>query len=654
MCGICGKLNFDGRPVDEAFIRKMCAVLEHRGPDDEGVYLSESRAQSTEHRTQSAIRNPGYPQSGRAIQVGLGHRRLSIIDLGSGHQPMSNEDGSIRIVYNGEVYNFLSLREDLEKKGHRFSTRTDTEAIIHLYEDYGPDCVKYLRGMFAFAVWDSKRQRLVLARDRLGKKPLVYLLTPSSFIFGSEIKAILQDPQVNKEVDLEALHHYLTYGYVPAPFTIFKGIKKLPPAHTLVWEKGRIKIERYWSLDYIPKLQLKEDEYVQRLLELLKESVKLRLISDVPLGAFLSGGVDSSAVVAMMAELSDQPVKTFSIGFEEASFNELKFARIVSDRFGTEHHEFVVKPDALEVLPKLIRHYNEPYADSSAIPTYYVSQMTRQHVTVALNGDGGDEAFAGYERYLANRIAQIYEKIPPFIREKVIFPLVNKLPESTSRKSLFRRIKRFTSAISESPERRYVKWLSIFNNDQKQELYSGGMKERMANLDSVNLLVDVYRKAKTDNFLDSTMFVDCMTYLPDDLLVKVDIASMANSLEARSPFLDHKLVEFAASLPPNLKLKGKTTKYILKKALKKYLPRDILYRDKMGFGVPIGRWFRNELKDYAAEVLLDDRAKSRGYFDPNAVRKILDEHTSGQIDHGYRIWSLLNLELWHRMFIDGQ
>jgi len=634
MCGICGKLNFDGRPVDEGLIRKMCSVLAHRGPDDEGVYTSKHGARSTEHG------------------IGLGHRRLSIIDLDTGHQPMSNEDGSIRIVYNGEVYNFLRLREDLEKKGHRFRTRSDTEVIIHLYEDYGPDCVKYLRGMFAIAIWDSPRQRLFLARDRLGQKPLVYTLTSSSFIFGSEIKAILADPQIKREVDLEALHHYLTYGYVPAPLTIFKGIKKLPPAHTLVWEKGQVKIERYWSLSYIPKLQLKEEEYVPRLLELLKESVKLRLISDVPLGAFLSGGVDSSAVVAMMAELSDRPVKTFSIGFEEASFNELKFARIVSRRFGTEHHEFVVKPDALEILPKLIWHYNEPYADSSAIPTYYVSQITRQHVTVALNGDGGDEAFAGYERYLANKIARSYEKIPAFIREGVILPLINRLPEDTTRKSLTRRIKRFTAAIRETPERRYVRWVSIFNNLQKKELYSSEMREGMVDLDSVNLLVDVYRQAKADNFLDSTMFVDCMTSLPDDLLVKVDIASMANSLEARSPFLDHKLVEFAASLPPDLKLKGKTTKYILKKALKEYLPKDILYRDKMGFGVPIGRWFRNELKDYAYEILLDTRAKERGYFNPDSVKKILDEHTSGRIDHWCRIWGLLNLELWHRMFMD--
>ncbi|MEW5766968.1 MAG: asparagine synthase (glutamine-hydrolyzing) [bacterium] len=642
MCGICGKLNFDGQPVDESLIRKMCAALEYRGPDDEGIYLNaEGGIQKAEFR---------LPPS--EFRIGLGHRRLSIIDLGAGHQPMANEDGSVWIVYNGEVYNFQSLREDLEKKGHRFRTQSDTEVIIHLYEDYGPDCVKYLRGMFAFAIWDNRRQRLLLARDRLGKKPLIYALTTSSLIFGSEIKTVLQDPYIKREVDLEALHHYLTYGYVPAPLTMFKGIKKLPPASILFWEKGRFKVERYWNLNYLPKLQLREEECVERLLGLLKEATKLRLISDVPLGAFLSGGIDSSAIVGMMAGLSDKPVKTFSIGFEEASFNELKFARLVSERFGTDHYEFMVKPEALEILPKLIWHYNEPYADSSAIPTYYVSRMTRQHVTVALTGDGGDEAFAGYERYLANRIAQTYEKIPSFIREKVIFSLISQLPESTSRKSFSQRIKRFTAAISEPPQRRYIRWVSIFNNQQKQELYSPEMKEKTAHLDSVNLLLDVYRQANTDNFLDATMFVDVMTYLPDDLLVKVDIASMANSLEARSPFLDHKLVEFAASLPPNLKLKGKTTKYILKNSLKKYLPRNILCRDKMGFGVPIGRWFRQELKDYAYEVLLDDRAKNRGYFDSNSVRRILDEHTSGRIDHRHRIWSLLNLELWHRMFID--
>ncbi len=514
--------------------------------------------------------------------------------------------------------------------------------------------MKQLRGRFAFCLWDQRNGRLLLARDRVGKKPLNYMLKNGSLIFGSEIKSILQDPEISREVNIESLHHYLTYQYVPPPETMFVGIKKLPPAHILIWEKGKINIERYWNLNYQNKIQLSEEEYCERILNLLTEAVKIRMISDVPLGAFLSGGIDSSAIVALMSRLSSQPVKTFSIGFEEESFNELKYARRIAKMFATDHHEYIVKPDALEVLPNLIWHFNEPFADSSAIPTYYLSKMTRQEVTVALNGDGGDETFAGYDRYIANKIANVYRFIPQCIRKNIIASFVSNFPESTRKKDFFKRLKRFTRTDGLSKERRYADWMSIFDNELKINLYSEELKSKLKGVDSWDYIVDTYKQSDAKDFIDSTLFVDIMTYLPNDLLVKVDITSMANSLEARSPFLDHKLMEFAALIPSGLKLKGRITKYILKKALGKILPKEILQRRKSGFGVPIGTWFREKLKNYAYEVLLDEKSIKRNYFKEEAVKKLLDEHISGKFDHGPRIWSLLNLELWHQMFIDNK
>jgi len=629
MCGICGKLNLDtDSPISESLLRQMCAAIVHRGPDDEGVYVNQN--------------------------VGLGNRRLAVIDLSpAAHQPMPNENKSIWITSNGEIYNHPKLRQELEKRGHRFRSHSDTEVILHLYEEYGASCVHQLRGMFAFAIWDSNRQRLFLARDRLGQKPLVYAVVNGSLIFASEIKSILQDPSVNREVDPEAIHHYLTYQYVPSPWTAFKGIEKLPPAHILICEQGEIRIERYWDLNYAHKVEMSEEEYGERIIELLREATRIRLMSDVPLGVLLSGGIDSSSVVAMMSQLSNEPVKTFSIGFEEQSFDELKYARLVAERFGTKHHEFIVKPEAIKVLPELIWHYNEPFADSSAIPTYYVAKVTRQHVTVALNGDGGDESFGGYERYLAAKLANYYQKVPALVREGVIGPLINKLPESTERKDLFRRLKRFTAGMSHSPERRYIRWVTPFDNDTKERLYSSEFRERLDGIDSTDLLLDVYARADGADFLDKTFYVDIMTYLPNALLVKMDIASMAHSLETRSPYLDHHLMEFAASIPSGLKLRGLTTKHILKRALARILPPETLHREKMGFGVPVGHWFRHELKEMAYQILLDRRSAERRYFDMGFVKNLLDEHLSGKVDHGYRIWALLNLELWHRMFIDS-
>jgi asparagine synthase (glutamine-hydrolysing) len=636
MCGITGKLHFDSaRPVDETLIRRMNSVLTHRGPDDEGVWTD----------------GP----------IGLGQCRLAIIDLSpTGHQPMSNEacaeqgrsNGTVWITYNGEIYNHMALRADLERRGHRYRSTSDTETILHLYEEHGRNCVKYLRGMFAFALWDTRARRLLLARDRFGKKPLLYAETAEGLTFASEIKALLQDPAVSRDVDDLALHHYLTYGYVPAPQTAFRAIRKLPPASTLLWEDGHISVERYWTLSYMPKLQLTEDEAAEQLLALLRQATQMRLMSEVPLGAFLSGGIDSSAVVALMAEATSEPVKTFSIGFDDQSFNELHYARQVAEHYATDHHEFTVTPDALGVLPELVWAYGEPYADSSALPTYYVARETRHTVTVALNGDGGDEAFAGYERYLATRLAARYERVPRWLREGIVAPLARRLPESTSRTDLFRRLKRFVLAMGDSPERRYARWIILLDNPDKEQLYTPEFRARMAGVDSLALLEAAYAAADSPDFVERTQFVDVHTYLPDDLLVKVDVAAMIHSLEGRSPFLDHELAEFAARLPVDYKLCGRTSKVILKRALRGYLPESILRRGKQGFGIPVGRWFRHELRPVAYSVLLDPRTLQRGILDGNAVRALLDEHVAGQVNHGYRIWELLFLELWFRAYID--
>lgn len=628
MCGIAGKIHFDAqRPVEKNLIRRMTDVIRHRGPDSDGLWVS----------------GP----------VGLGHRRLAIIDLTpTGHQPMSNADGTIWLVFNGEIFNHLDLRADLEKKGYRYRGNSDTETIIYLYEEYGRECVKQLRGQFAFALWDSRQRGLLLARDRLGQKPLLYAFTPDGLTFASEIKALLQDPAVSDEVDEVALHHYLTYQYVPRPRTAFQQIRKLPPASTIWWQEGQISLERYWHLQYTPKLKLTEDEAAEQLLELLRQATRMRLMSDVPLGAFLSGGIDSSAVVALMAEASHEPVKTFAIGFDDQSFNELAYARQVAELYDTDHHEFMITPDALTVLPELVWAYGEPFADSSALPTYYVAQQTRQHVTVALNGDGGDEAFAGYERYRATRLAAKYEQLPRWLREGLITPLVSRLPESTGRRDLLPRLKRFIMAIDQTPERRYAGWITLLDNATKTGLYTPEFARRMADIDSISLLEEMYCQADSPDFVEQTQFVDVQTYLPDDLLIKVDIATMVHSLEGRSPFLDHKLAEFAARLPVDYKLAGRTHKHILKQALARHLPASILHREKQGFGMPLGHWFRHQLKSVAYEVLLEPRTQQRGLLNGSAVKNLLDEHTAGQVNHGYRIWELLFLELWFRTYVD--
>lgn len=626
MCGIVGIVSSETRPVDEALLGRMCAAIRHRGPDDDGFYVN----------------GP----------VGLGMRRLSIIDLKGGQQPIHNRDRTAWIVFNGEIYNYLQLREQLEKLGHTFYTNSDTEAIVHAYDQYGADCPKHLRGMFAFAIWDERTQELFLARDRVGKKPLLYAQLNGQLVFASEFSALLLHPGVSRDVDSDALHHYLSFMCVPAPLTAYRAIRKLEPGHSLRWHKGEITLQRYWQPDFSHKLDIDEEEAGERALEILRDAVRVRLMSEVPLGAFLSGGIDSSAVVALMSEVSSGPVKTFSIGFEEQDFSELHHARRIAEHVGADHHEFIVRPDAMEVLPLLVEHYGEPYADSSAIPTYYVARETRRHVTVALNGDGGDESFAGYERYAAMRLAERYHRLPASLRKLAIQPAIGLLPSSETSRSRIRDAKRFIQAASLPRRDRYMRWVSVFDPQAKEELYSESFQRETAHVHSADVLDPWFARANGSGIVDATLLTDIMTYLPNDLLVKVDIATMAVSLEARSPFLDHHVIEFAASLPEKFKLRGLTTKYLLKRMLKKLLPSENLERRKMGFGVPIGHWFRGEMQSFLRETLLSQKALGRGLFKPDAVKQLVELHTRGERDYAHQLWTLLMLELWFGRFVD--
>jgi asparagine synthase (glutamine-hydrolysing) len=626
MCGITGIVRRDGAQIDRELLARMNDAIRHRGPDDDGFYFSDG--------------------------VGLAMRRLAIIDLKSGHQPIHNADRTAWIVFNGEIYNYRELRKQLEALGHTFYTDSDTEAIVHAYDEYGVECPKHLRGMFALAIWNERDKSLFLARDRVGKKPLLYAQTGDQLIFGSEFSALLAHPSVSREVDYEAIHHYLSFISVPAPLTAYQSIRKLEPGHWLLWREGEIKSERYWQLDFSHKLNISEQEAGERASELLRDAVRVRLMSEVPLGAFLSGGIDSSAVVALMAQESSEPVKTFSIGFEEQDFSELHHARRVAEHVGADHHEFIVRPNAMEVLPTLVEHYGEPFADSSAIPSYYVSRETRRFVTVALNGDGGDECFAGYERYAAMNLAQRYTKLlPAAVRDGVVGNLANALPDFKSRGPLGKG-KRFLKAASLSPVQRYLRWISAFDENAKLDLYSEGFREQTKDFSTVGIIQPWFAKANGSGIVDASLLTDTMTYLPNDLLVKMDIASMTVSLEARSPFLDHHLMEFAASLPEKLKLRRMTTKYLLKRILKDLVPAENLSRGKMGFGVPIGHWFRGTMQPFLRETLLSDKALGRNLFQRNKVRQIVDQHVEGRIDHSHRLWSLLMLELWFQRFID--
>ena len=628
MCGICGQVNIDSsRAVDRVVLEGMNGVIRHRGPDSDGYYVKDN--------------------------VGLAVRRLAVIDLVTGDQPISNEDGTIWIVFNGEIYNYKELRLELKNKGHVFSSESDTEVIVHLYEDYGPACMEHLRGMFAFAIWDDNRQLLLLARDRLGQKPLYYTEHDGVLLFGSELKSILQFPGLPREVDHEAIHHYLTLQYVPDPWTAFKNIHKLPPAHRLIWRKGRYEIERYWDLVYEPKHEAPWPELKEQLRETIAEAVRLRLISDVPLGAHLSGGIDSSIVVGLMAEMMDQPVKTFSIGFEEDAFSELAYARQVAQKFGADHHEFILKPEALDVLPKLVEAFDEPFADPAAIPTWHLSQVTRQHVTVALNGDGGDEAFAGYQRYYADSIADAYRLVPTFLRKFLFNRILHLLPVQADRPveiSYFSGLRQLTLAADMPHSASVIRWGTYFSEAEKLALYSDDLRQVINATPSAEILQESFRRAIAANRLDRTLYTDVHNYLPGALLPKVDRTTMAHSLEARSPFLDHKLMELAARLPPKWKVTGKQTKKTLRQLFADLLPAEVLKRGKMGFSLPLSLWFRGPLYQPARDILLAVDSRLRSFFKADMVANLIEENKRGQTDNGKRIWALLMLELWQRKY----
>ncbi len=626
MCGIVGIINLDRtQPADEQTARAMAAAIVHRGPDDEGFYFKQN--------------------------VALGMRRLSIIDLATGHQPISNEDGSVWVVFNGEIYNFQELREQSIARGHSFSTHSDTEVIVHLYEDYGDDLASHLNGMFAFALWDEKRERLLIARDRMGEKPLYFThIANKAFIFASELKSLIIHPLVERRVNLLALRKYLQYEFVPSPHTMIAGAHKLPPAHRLIFEKGKWRAERYWQLSYEgERLKIGENEAAEETHRRLREAVRMRLISDVPLGVLLSGGIDSSSIAELACEAAQGRVKTFSIAFEEKSFDESSYARLVADYLGTEHYEQrFTEREMLEIVPEIPRLLDEPLGDGSLIPTYLLSRFTRRQVTVALGGDGGDELFAGYPTYAAHRLADYYRALPQFVRKRLIEPAVARLPVSTDNLSFDFRAKRFVRGSALPAGTRHTVWMGSYDADQQRSLLTPEVlnlcpDERV--FDEVRIYDRLNGSGKID-IVEQMMTLDATHYLSECVLFKVDRASMAASLETRAPFLDHTLIEFLMRLPVDLKLRGLTGKYLLKRAMRDRVPREIIKRPKKGFGMPVAKWVKGELRPLVRDTFSPERLKRRGLFNPQYVQKLLDEHERGAADHRKLIWTLLMFELW--------
>jgi len=626
MCGIAGIIQFDGAPIPRGLASEMGAALCHRGPDDGGVVCLPKETSRAETRA----------------RVALVSRRLSIIDVAGGHQPISNEDGTIWTVLNGEIYNFVELRTRLEGYGHRFATRSDTEVIVHAYEQWGDDCLNQLDGMFALAVWDASAERLLLARDRFGKKPLLYFDDGSRIAFASEFQALLCVPGVPRDVDTDALSSYLAYMAVPAPRTIYTRIRKVPPAHSVTRDRVAVRARRYWSLAFRPKVHIDEDAAVEQVQYLLRAAVRKRLVGEVPLGAFLSGGVDSSAVVAVMAEVSDRPVKTFSIGFEQSDYDELPHARRVAEAFGCEHHEFTVTPSAVDVLPDMVRHFGEPFADSSAIPSWHLARLTRGQVTVALSGDGGDEVFAGYGRHRANDLAERWSGVPGPVRRSA---------EMIGRSRLFAnvggsRLARFASAAARTRAERYRLWAGVFSGDMVGALSDTIPADEQSVPEEFGHVADL-------DAVDAMLAVDSRLYLPSDLLVKVDITSMAHSLEVRSPLLDTDLAEFVASLPSGVKLRRLTTKHLLKRAVAGRVPARNVRRSKRGFTVPIAEWLRRDLRSFLCDHVQPSRLAQAGIIRQRALDRLVADHLSRRADHAHHLWALLMLELWWREFLTG-
>jgi len=625
MCGICGMVYQDqSQTVDPSLLKRMCDVITHRGPDDEGYYVKD--------------------------YVGLGMRRLSIIDLAKGAQPIYNEDKTIGIVFNGEIYNHQDIRQSLLKKGHKFTTETDTEAILHAYEEWGVDCLLRLNGMFAFAIWDDRKQRLFLARDRIGIKPLYYYHDEKMVVFGSELKSIIQHPSIYREIEPKALDTFLTFEYIPSPFSIFKNIYKCPPGSWMTYQNGEMRLETYWNVEY-RKTDDSEQALNDRLLELLEDAVKIRLMSDVPLGAFLSGGLDSSSIVAMMSRNSSSPVKSFSIGFGDPTYNELPFARTVAKYFDTEHHEEYITPDVVTLTEQILWMLDEPFGDFSVFPTFLVSEMARKNVTVVLSGDGGDELLAGYDTYIAQKVAQKYKRLPRFLRNGILEPMINALPPTQKKKGLINRAKRFIEGMKLPDELQHVRWMIFLQRSEKAMLYSPDFADTLADYDAHGYIEEYFRQVASNDPLDQQEYVDIKTYLVDDILVKVDRMSMANSLEARVPFLDHRFVEFAGTIPSQLRFDGRETKHILKTALRHVLPSMILKRGKEGFSIPIKNWMKRELEPMMMDALCEKNIKDKGFFSPQYVNTLVRQHMSGQDNHSHRLWALMVFHLWYDLYM---
>ena len=625
MCGIAGIVS----PRNHSALEPMTTAMAHRGPDGEGYY-SDSL-------------------------IALGHRRLSIIDLKGGKQPISNETGTLQLVCNGEIYNSPQLRRELIAAGHTFKTSTDVEVILHLYEEHGRHCVKYLRGMFAFALWDSVDRVLFLARDHLGQKPLFFFQNGEEFLFASEIKALLASRLVNPQIDLDALWHYVSLRFMPDQYSLFRGVNKLPAATSLTWKDGQITSHKYWTPDFTDKLPGAESDIEEGLNSLLLDTVKMHMLSDVRVGAFLSGGIDSSTVAAMMAHVSGEHIPTFSIGVREQSFNELPYARMVADKYGMEAHERVVRADLIHLIPSMIYHLDEP-ADPFAVGVYLVSQVASNFVKVVLCGDGGDENFAGYDRYAGQHFVDYYCALPEWFRKRVVKRLIGQIPESFGYKSLAQKAAWLNEMSFFTGGERYAQSMSFlrFTPEAKEQLFTVDARSKLTDANSVAKILCHFNAGNVEDLVDRMLYTDLMTRMPDHLLSIVDRMSMAHSLESRPPLIDYKVVEYAASIPPDMKLKGRNLKYMLKKVASRYLPQELICRKKQGFGFPLGLWMRTELRGFISNLFKQSRFVDSGIFDGTYINRLLEEHIAGKADHNYRIWILINLEIWHRLYFENE
>ena len=625
MCGIAGMMGAGRADA----IRKMTDALIHRGPDDSGYYIDDD--------------------------IALGQRRLSIIDLESGRQPISNEDDTLQLVCNGEIYNSPELRESLIRQGHRFKTHTDVEVILHLYEEYGKDCVNHLRGMFAFALWDKPNRRLFIARDHLGQKPLFFHQHNGAFAFASEVKSLLATDIIKPEIDLEGVWHYISLRFMPDQYSMFKGIHKLPAATCLTFENNNISTHRYWDVDFREKLSGNEDDIEGQLNDLLLDTVKGHLLSDVRVGAFLSGGIDSGTISSMMATIGDEPIPTFSIGTREKEFNELPYSRMIAEKYGMEAHEKVVEPDLIHTIPSMIHHMDEP-ADPFGFGVYLVAELASKHVKVVLGGDGGDENFAGYDRYYGQRMVDYYCLLPQWFRQGLVKRITDRIPESFGYKSLAQKAAWVNEMSLFAGGERYAQSMGVlrFTSEAKQNLFTEAASRQIESPDSSEKILRFFNAENTDHVVDKMLYTDLMTRIPDHLLTIGDRMTMAHSLESRAPLIDYKVVEFAASIPAEMKLKGSKLKYMLRRVASRYMPAELITMKKQGFRFPLGIWFRTDLKVFLRNLFAQSRFVELGIFERSYIDNLLEEHISGKVDHNYRIWVLLNLEIWYRLYFEGE